>query len=51
VNGLRGETADVELMRRRVEYDLWYVSNWSFLLDLKVIVRTCVQVLNSGEVY
>jgi undecaprenyl-phosphate galactose phosphotransferase/putative colanic acid biosynthesis UDP-glucose lipid carrier transferase len=51
VNGLRGETADVEVMRRRVEYDLWYVSNWSFLLDLKVIVRTCIQVLNSSDAY
>ena len=51
VNGLRGETADVELMRRRVEHDLWYISNWSFMLDVKVIIRTCVQVLNTDQVY
>lgn len=39
VNGLRGET-DREKMRRRVEYDLYYIDNWSFLLDLKIILMT-----------
>ncbi len=37
VNGLRGETVDPELLRRRVEADIWYIENWSFLLDLKII--------------
>ena len=51
VNGLRGETAEVDLMRRRVEYDIWYISNWSFALDVKIIIRTCVQCLNSKSAY
>ena len=51
VNGLRGETAEVDLMRRRVEHDLWYISNWSFGLDIKIIIRTCVQCLNSKDAY
>jgi len=51
VNGLRGETAEVDLMRRRVEHDLWYISNWSFTLDIKIIIRTCVQCLNSKDAY
>jgi Undecaprenyl-phosphate glucose phosphotransferase len=50
-NGLRGETREVDLMRSRVEHDLWYISNWSFLLDLKIIFRTCVQLLNAKNVY
>lgn len=40
VNGLRGETRTPELMERRVELDIWYLENWSFLLDLRIILRT-----------
>jgi Undecaprenyl-phosphate glucose phosphotransferase len=40
VNGFRGETRDLDQMRRRVEHDLWYVDNWSPVLDLAIMVRT-----------
>ena len=40
VNGLRGETETVEKMERRVQYDLWYIDNWSLALDLKIIALT-----------
>ncbi len=40
VNGLRGETDTLEKMRRRVELDLYYIDNWSFLLDVKIILLT-----------
>jgi Undecaprenyl-phosphate glucose phosphotransferase len=40
VNGWRGETDTVEQIRKRVEHDLYYIENWSILLDLKIIVRT-----------
>ncbi len=40
VNGLRGETDTVEKMQRRVEHDLYYIDNWSFLLDMKIILLT-----------
>lgn len=40
VNGFRGETQDDELMEKRVEYDVQYIENWSFLLDLKIIFQT-----------
>jgi putative colanic acid biosynthesis UDP-glucose lipid carrier transferase len=40
VNGLRGETHTPELMRRRVQYDLDYIENWSLLLDLKILAMT-----------
>lgn len=40
VNGFRGETPTIDLMEKRVEYDVWYVSNWSIWLDLKIMVRT-----------
>jgi putative colanic acid biosynthesis UDP-glucose lipid carrier transferase len=40
INGLRGETRTVEAMLQRVEADVWYLENWSFLLDLKIIFIT-----------
>ena len=40
VNGSRGETDTLEKMQRRVELDLHYIDNWSFLLDCKIVVLT-----------
>jgi Undecaprenyl-phosphate glucose phosphotransferase len=40
VNGCRGETRTVEDMRRRVELDLYYIDNWSLLLDIQILLRT-----------
>jgi putative colanic acid biosysnthesis UDP-glucose lipid carrier transferase len=48
VNGLRGETRQPDAMQRRVEHDVWYIENWSMLLDLKIILITIKNVL-SGE--
>jgi Undecaprenyl-phosphate glucose phosphotransferase len=47
VNGLRGETKRLEQMVERVKLDLWYIGHWSFWLDIKIIVRTCFEVLRS----
>jgi exopolysaccharide biosynthesis polyprenyl glycosylphosphotransferase len=47
VNGYRGDTSIPE----RTKYDLWYIENWSLLLDLKIIARTILQVLNSPNAY
>lgn len=40
VNGFRGATDTVEKMQQRIEYDLHYIDNWSFLLDMKIILMT-----------
>jgi Undecaprenyl-phosphate glucose phosphotransferase len=42
VNGYRGETDTDDKMRNRVECDLWYIDNWSFFLDLRILVLTFV---------
>ena len=42
VKGYRGETQRLEQMRGRVELDIWYVNNWSPLLDLAILLRTFV---------
>ena len=39
VNGLRGSTSD-EQMKKRMDYDLWYLNNWSIGLDLYIIFKT-----------
>lgn len=49
VNGFRGETRTPELMERRVELDVWYLENWSFLLDLKIVVKTVTNMLGKEE--
>jgi Undecaprenyl-phosphate glucose phosphotransferase len=51
VNGCRGETPQVEQMQRRVEYDLWYINNWSLLLDIRILLRTCVEVLRARNAH
>jgi Undecaprenyl-phosphate glucose phosphotransferase len=40
IHGYRGETDTDEKMRKRVEYDLFYIDNWSLWLDLKIMART-----------
>jgi putative colanic acid biosynthesis UDP-glucose lipid carrier transferase len=40
VNGWRGETDTLGKMEKRVEHDLYYIENWSLLLDLKIILLT-----------
>ncbi|HKT63204.1 MAG TPA: undecaprenyl-phosphate glucose phosphotransferase [Burkholderia sp.] len=40
VNGYRGETDRVEKMQKRVEHDLYYLNNWSFSLDMRIVAAT-----------
>jgi Undecaprenyl-phosphate glucose phosphotransferase len=40
VNGFRGETETVDLMASRIDCDLWYISNWSLMLDLRTLIKT-----------
>lgn len=39
VNRLRGER-DIERVKKRVQYDLWYIEHWSLGLDIKIALRT-----------
>lgn len=48
VNGYRGETKANDSMRKRIQYDLWYIENWTFWLDLQIILQTIVNAVK-GE--
>ncbi len=43
VHGWRGNTEQLQDMKKRVEYDLYYIDNWSLGLDLKILVMTLVK--------
>lgn len=49
VNGFRGETRTPELMEKRVDLDVWYLENWSFLLDLKIVVKTVTNMFGKDD--
>jgi putative colanic acid biosynthesis UDP-glucose lipid carrier transferase len=49
VHGLRGETQSEERMQKRVEYDLYYIENWSPFLDFQIILLTAWQMLKGDK--
>ncbi len=51
VNGCRGETARVEDMQARVNYDLEYLRKWTPLLDLKILLLTAIRMLRDEKAY
>ena len=50
VNGFRGETKEPELMKKRMDFDLWYLNNWTFFLDIKIILKTVITVFKNKGV-
>jgi exopolysaccharide biosynthesis polyprenyl glycosylphosphotransferase len=51
VHGLRGETPTTDAMRARVDYDIWYVHNANFALDIEILFRTVAEIFRSGNAY
>ena len=49
VNGLRGETANIERMEERIRFDLEYIRNWSPWIDLKIIWMTVWMMVRGDE--
>ena len=49
VNGYRGTTLNPKYMIKRVRYDMWYIENWSFLLDIKIIFLTIFNLVKGDE--
>jgi len=51
VHGFRGETACLDDMRSRIEYDLDYLRNWSFTLDIKILFSTALILWKADKAY
>jgi Undecaprenyl-phosphate glucose phosphotransferase len=51
INGWRGETDTHEKIQHRVEHDLYYIENWSVLLDLYILTRTPFALLSTENAY
>jgi putative colanic acid biosynthesis UDP-glucose lipid carrier transferase len=49
VNGFRGETKELGEMKDRVDFDIWYIENWSLILDIKIIYLTIFNVFKGEE--
>lgn len=49
VNGYRGLTDELWKMEKRVEYDVWYIENWTFALDLKIVARTVINAIHGDD--
>lgn len=51
INGWRGEVDSDEKIRKRTEYDLYYIENWSLWLDLKILFLTPISLFNTENAY
>jgi exopolysaccharide biosynthesis polyprenyl glycosylphosphotransferase len=51
VNGWRGETDTPEKIQQRVEHDLYYIENWSILLDLSILAITPFALFKTQNAY
>lgn len=49
VCGFRGETKTIEDMEGRVRLDVWYIENWSFILDIKIIFKTVFNAIKGED--
>lgn len=49
VRGFRGEISTDEDMINRIKYDVFYIENWSVLLDIKIIIQTVINIFKGDE--
>ena len=51
VNGWRGETDMIDKMEQRVNFDFYYIDNWSLWLDIKIVLMTIAKGFSNKNVY
>ena len=49
IRGYRGETKELNEMEGRVKWDVWYIENWTFLLDINIIIRTVFDLFKGDD--
>jgi lipopolysaccharide/colanic/teichoic acid biosynthesis glycosyltransferase len=51
IHGWRGETNSHEKIKQRVEHDLYYIENWSILLDIYILAQTPFALIRTENAY
>ena len=51
VNGHRGQMRTVEDIEQRIKFDLWYIDNWNFALDFRIMLMTVIEVMRGENAY
>lgn len=49
VNGFRGETKEDGAMQKRVEHDIWYLENWTAMLEVKIVFMTIINMIKGED--
>lgn len=49
ISGYRGEVKEKSDIKNRIRFDIFYIENWSFLLDVKIILQTAFNILKGEE--
>ena len=49
VSGARGGIDNDIEMKHRIKYDIFYIRHWSFALDIKIIIRTVINIIRGEE--
>ena len=49
VHGFRGEIKEEEQLRKRIEYDIWYMEHWSLLMDIRIVFLTTLTTLRGNK--
>ena len=48
-NGFRGETSEVWMMQKRIEYDIWYIENVNLWVDIQIILQTILNMIKGDS--
>jgi putative colanic acid biosynthesis UDP-glucose lipid carrier transferase len=51
VNGYRGRMLTTSDIETRVNFDLWYIDNWSLALDFKIMLMTMIEIVRGENMY
>ncbi|MNW11957.1 UDP-glucose:undecaprenyl-phosphate glucose-1-phosphate transferase [compost metagenome] len=49
VNGFRGETKEDGAMQKRVQHDIWYLENWTAMLEVKIVFMTVINMIKGED--
>jgi putative colanic acid biosynthesis UDP-glucose lipid carrier transferase len=49
IHGFRGETKELKLMQKRIDFDIWYIENWSLWLDFQIIIQTVINMIKGDK--